>query len=108
MRIYVYKDSTTLELPTEEVWLEEDYPVSSYEYSSKFEKTKEEFKRDRNFQKYLYLCKVFNGDYFRMTFERPYELGYYDVSSIEEFLVGHPDTEVTYHRKHFFLRTWMD
>lgn len=98
MRIYLYADQTNIDLPTEEVYLAEDYPLSQFD-------TEREV-TDRAVD--VYDCVVHWGTYKRVTFERLYILKYHDTESIEVFLKSNPETEILFHRGHFFVKTWMD
>lgn len=121
IRIYSYPGREKSDLPTEEVWLEEDHVVSNMEYVKKWNKEhglEDEYAEDsnRNFQ--VYECRPWDGTawendernapYDRIKFERKYTLEYYEYPSVEDFLVEHPEEEVLFHRGHFFLKTWMD
>lgn len=119
MKIYTYEKIDNL--PEEDVWLEEDHVLSNIEYSKKWAAEKgleDEYAEENNRNFEPYICKPYDGTklendernvpYTRVRFERRHTLRYYEVRSVEEFLVEHPSEEVLYERKHFFHKTWMD
>jgi hypothetical protein len=110
MRIYIFADQTEENLPLEEVWLEEDDVLSNIQYCKKWDKEHglpDRYENTRNYRPYECFPGTKN-QYTRVLLDRQYLLKYYEVVSVEEFLVAHPDREVTYTSGHFFLKTWVD
>jgi hypothetical protein len=126
MRIYEYiDDGYPKDLPIAEIWLEEDYPngiltntpgLTLHEYETQWDKehglpARHDPREERNFVPYKTKIKDIWGreeEYKRITFDKLYRVYYHEVDTVEIFLMNNPDTEVLYHRNHFFVRTWME
>lgn len=119
MKIYTYE--TRDDLSKEEIWIEEDDVLSSMEAKIRYAidyGLESEYKDEdiRNITPYE--CRPWDGTpyehtdrnvpYIRVILERRFILNYYEVKSVEDFLINHEREEVIYDRGYFFHKTWMD